>query len=743
MFEERNAAFGRRTTDAWRAPALAACVYVALAVAYTWPLVLHIGRCVPADGLDPLLNTFLLWWNTQGLPFTSGWWNPPFFFPVEGTLALSETLLGLSPLASPLLWLGASPLFAYDALFLLSFPLSGFAMRQLVWELSRRSDLALLGGLAFAFAPYRAAHLAHLQILCTFFLPLVFLGLHRFLETDRRRWLLLSAGAWALQSLTNGYFFLFTTVLLAAWLGWFVLPRRRWRALRAILLVWGVAAVVPLALCLQYGRRHALLGFARLSGEIESLSADALGFVTPPTALAHWSLASGLHAESWLFPGVTLPALVVLAFASWWRRARAGAPGALTTVAVAVAAVAATVAAVAAVTGPWHLRAGPLTLSVAALHKPLAVAFDALLIAAVSSRPLLEAWRRSAPAVFYGLAAVAASILALGPAPRFAGRVVWEKGPYALFLLLPGFGSLRAPARFTALAVFSLVCAAMLGLGALTSGLRRVRPWFALVAAGVLWDGWIRPLPLADAPVVFALPEAAGVVAAVIELPLGAERDTHAMYRATRHGLPVVNGYSGFDLAHHIALRQGLERGEPGVLRALQRHGSLLALLDPRAPEAGLLRDAVRAEDGVRLSMSPGGREAYVLPGLPASRAPLLGTRIAAQSVEWRRTRILCDLGAVEDVGGLRLVLGRGVSRLPPRVEVELAERLPSWQAAWEGRLGGLALEAALSDPRRVAVTLVTPGARGRHVRVRLFDRMMVEEIQVFRPVAGELRRAE
>lgn len=713
----------------------AAAVYAVLATAYTWPLARHLGDRVPVDGYDALLNACLLWWNAHRVPFTDAWWNAPFFFPMSGALALSETLLGLSPLTTPLQWLGASPLLAHNVAYLLSFPLCGLAMHLLVFELSGRRDLALVGGLAFAFAPYRAAHLAHLQMLCAFWIPLVFLGLHRFRRTGRFFPLALAAIAWTMQGLTNAYAFLFLTVLVAAWLAWFVVPSGRWRTLVPIAATWGATGLAPLLLFLQYQRWHARLGFERSRLEIESLSADLLGFVSPPSALAHWTLDTGLAAEAWVFPGVTLLAVLVLAFLAW-RRGESGAPraGRLAVACATAAVVAAVVAGVSSWTGPWRIEAGALTLSVRALHKPLAVALYSLIGALAASPALRRAWRRGSAPVFYGLASVASGILALGPAPRAASALFWDKAPYGLLLHLPGFVSLRSPARFAMLLAFSLVCAAAVALGRLTTDGRTRRCRVALVAVGVLWDGWIRPLPLAEAPSTFELPRATPDTAAVLEIPVGGERDTHAMYRATRHRRPVVNGYSGFDPAHFMALRQGLERGEPGVLRGLRRCAPLLVLLDPGTPEAPDLRNLLRAEGGRALSDRPGGREAYLLARADTDPPAPRGRRIVPRTVEGRRTRILCDLGVVEPLGSLAVVFGRGVSRLPPRVVVEVAEAPPRWRVVWEGRICGLALDAALRDPRRVRVVLYTPGARGRYVRLRLFDHLMVEDVAFFRP---------
>jgi hypothetical protein len=364
----------------------------------------------------------------------------------------------------------------------------------------------------------------------------------------------------------------------------------------------------------------------------------------------------------------------------------------------------------------------------------MAVALYALVATVAASPALCRAWRRGSVPLFYGLATLACAILALGPTPRAAGVLWWDKAPYWLLLDLPGFSGLRVPARFAMLFVFCLTCAAALGLNRLTAGARLRRQWIALAAAGMLWDGWVRPLPVGQAPLAFDLPAAAPRDAVVLELPVGGERDTHAMYRATAHGRPVVNGYSGFDPAYYIALRQGLERAEAGVLDVPRRRAPLLVLLDPAGPEAAALRDLVRASGGTALTERPGGREAYVLSALAPAPPQPRGSQITPRLVDGRTTRILCDLGRVEPVGSLTLFFGRGVSRLPPRIVVEVAEAPPEWRVVWENRVSGLAAESALRDPRQVPVSIFLPEARGRYLRLRLFDVLMVEEVHVFRP---------
>ena len=106
---------------------LAAVVYILLTVALTWPLAVRPASLVPNDVGDPLLNTWILAWNARVLPLTSSWWNAPQFYPVAGTMAFSEHLLGLTIFTTPIIWLTNDPLLAHNAAFFLSFVLSALS----------------------------------------------------------------------------------------------------------------------------------------------------------------------------------------------------------------------------------------------------------------------------------------------------------------------------------------------------------------------------------------------------------------------------------------------------------------------------------------------------------------------------------------------------------------------------------------------------------------------------------------
>src|SRR5262249_28581529 len=153
---------------AWVAVAL---FYTALTLGYSWRLLPVIDSALPNDTGDPGLNTWIIWWNAHAIPLTKAWWDGPMFFPAHGAMALSETFLNLVPIATPMQWLGASAVLTYNVMYLLSFLTAALAAHALAYRLTGRHAAALVAGLAFGFAPYRAAQMPHLQTLWACWMP--------------------------------------------------------------------------------------------------------------------------------------------------------------------------------------------------------------------------------------------------------------------------------------------------------------------------------------------------------------------------------------------------------------------------------------------------------------------------------------------------------------------------------------------------------------------------------------------
>ncbi len=206
----------RAGSEAGRAVAVLALF--ALATGWVlWPLVRHgmdhvldVHRFYgPAGWLlaaDPWLCMWILGWDTHALlTAPAHLFDANIFHPAPLTLALSEHLLGYWPLFAPVYLATGSTVAAYAATILLSFALTGAAMCALVWHWTGSRATGVVGGLVFAFAPWRLSQLAHLQLLGLYALPLVLLFWDRALARGRAVDLAALGASFLLQCLCSYY----------------------------------------------------------------------------------------------------------------------------------------------------------------------------------------------------------------------------------------------------------------------------------------------------------------------------------------------------------------------------------------------------------------------------------------------------------------------------------------------------------------------------------------------------------
>ncbi len=153
-------------------------IYVLLSLVLTYPLLFNLTTAVPNDIGDPLLNTWILAWVDHALltdPLNL--FNANIFYPLPNTLAYSEHLFSTALIALPIQLLTGEPIVAYNLSLLLTFPLAAFGMYLLLLRWTRHRGAAFIAGLIFAFAPYRFAAIAHLQLLTFQWLPYTLLFL--------------------------------------------------------------------------------------------------------------------------------------------------------------------------------------------------------------------------------------------------------------------------------------------------------------------------------------------------------------------------------------------------------------------------------------------------------------------------------------------------------------------------------------------------------------------------------------
>src|SRR5262249_32065613 len=94
---------------------------ILLAVFVTWPQALHMRTSIFTHH-DPYFSIWRISWIAHGLvtsPFHL--FDANIFYPAKNTLAFSDATLLEGLLGAPFLWMHVSPVFVYNALFLLGF----------------------------------------------------------------------------------------------------------------------------------------------------------------------------------------------------------------------------------------------------------------------------------------------------------------------------------------------------------------------------------------------------------------------------------------------------------------------------------------------------------------------------------------------------------------------------------------------------------------------------------------------
>ena len=567
------------------------------AVVMTWPLAAEMRTAVNDFG-DPLLNSWILWWDVKALT-TPGLslFNAPIFHPAPLTLAYSEHLLTSALTVSPWLLAGGDAVVAHNLMFLLSYVLAGLGAYLLVVELTGSRLAGLVAGLGFAFAPFRFGHLGHLQNQTAHFMPWVLLYLHRWARAPRWRAALLFGLFWVLQMLSCGYYALYISLAVGLFLAFYFVAGRWWRQkkrwLQVAVVMLGVLVVVG-PLFLPYIKVKKEMGFARSLNQAATYSAQPANYLASPPANRLYGQATTRFRgdEGELLLGATLSLLVLAGLLL-----PAGGPpaGRASAWLLALALALALGGCMVFLGGGDSFKLGSMKVDLTRAGPLLWAALAALALwraahlggprAAWSQGPrkiLGLAWPPALDRtqVFYLILALGAAWASLGP----------HWGLYALlYYLVPGFDTMRVPARMAVLT--TLAWAVLAGVGAARlQAYWRDRPglmrWGLILACAlILLESCSAPYPWARIPAV--TPPAYQWLAAqpgpqvVMEIPtLGFRddlaRDARYLFWSTKHGHTLINGYSGFFPRGYLDLAASANRlpGDPGALAELRRRGA-------------------------------------------------------------------------------------------------------------------------------------------------------------------------
>ncbi len=234
------------------------------------------------------------------------------------------------------------------------------------------------------------------------------------------------------------------------------------------------------------------------------------------------------------------------------------------------------------------------------------------------------------------LLAITGFILSLGPILHVAGRRIWLPLPYAvLYFVIPGFSSMRAPARLAVMVTLGMALLAGIGYGWVLDRLRgRGRLWqplaaipFILALAGAA-DSPRTTLELparSTMPPIYRWIGTLPGTTAILELPVpehdADENETHSIRQLLTlyHGKPRLDGTSGFVSPSYRAFRS-LVQTFPGdsALAAIRSLGADLVVVhygDYPPADRARLAARIAAEPYLVLRARAGTDAAYQLRG--------------------------------------------------------------------------------------------------------------------------------
>jgi hypothetical protein len=715
---------------------VALAFFLIYGVVFSWPLWPERATHIVGNPGDPILNTSVLWWSATSVPLTEQWWNPPYFYPTRGVTTFTENLLGISPLATPIYWVTGNPLTAYNLSAWLAWSLSGFALYLLVRHLTGRNDAAIIAGLAFGFSPYRTHEMGHLQMLSSYWIPFVLLGLHGYASERRARWLALFAAAWILQSLANMYMLLYLGVLICLWLVYFCSTRQTWRPGVTIMGAWAAAMVPLVPILLRYHQVHEYYGLARTLDDLPSISLPPDGFLQAASTISLWGRL--LPDNENLFPGAVSLLLVSSAALTRWLHARSSWPWWKWLLAVVLLGSVAA-AGVSFALGPWEQAIGGFRVHAHDADRALFVAVTCGVLLVATSRRLRGILRRRDAWVFYTLAVPVLGLCAYGPVVRVGQLTVFEHGPYWWLMKLPGFMELRVPFRIWLLGVLCLSVSAGYAFASfrLRSTVARTA-FFVTVVAALSVDVWAR-ITMAPAPVPWPDVEPSSRTEPIIEIPLGPPYDAAATYRPIAHRRPVVNGVSGYDPPHYGLLQDGLNAHEPSTLLALASFGAIDIVVNRRDDPHGEWERYVSSVPGIARAVRTPDRVLYRLPATRTFNAPIgrrlniLATETAtgdpsaaidgrldtfwhiSSEVPW----IVADLGFVQPVGGVVYELGANRHGFPRRLAIDVSSDGRQWDQVFEDAMTGWVMRATIVNPKQTTIPIGFEPREARFVRLR------------------------
>ncbi|RAS68016.1 hypothetical protein C8D87_10276 [Lentzea atacamensis] len=308
-----------------------------ISLVFNFRIVLNPKSLITGGLGDPLLQAWELAWLHHVVTEGGDLWTANQFYPAVDNFAFTDSLLGYLPLS--LFGDGQyAAVFRYNVAFVLAFALAFTGCYLLAKQLGSSWQGAALAGVVFAWAPWRLAHLHHLNVVSTGGIALALWALARGHgysfrgRTEPRPWWIFAGWLIAAWQVSIGFAIGLPFVHLMGVVG-LVIAFTSWRRGSRVVIAntYGAAVflVVTWFLVVPYMRVLDSYGFKRTWREIEVFSPPVNGLWTTPYETWLWvetifndhsAIPEPGIGEKLLFPGLVVVLLAVTGlFVSAWR----------------------------------------------------------------------------------------------------------------------------------------------------------------------------------------------------------------------------------------------------------------------------------------------------------------------------------------------------------------------------------------------------------------------------------------
>jgi hypothetical protein len=226
---------------------------------------------------------------------------------------------------------------------------------------------------------------------------------------------------------------------------------------------------------------------------------------------------------------------------------------------------------------------------------------------------------------------------------------------------------------------------------------------------------------------------------------MGTFEDAAAMYHATQHGRPTVNGLSGYSPPYHPAFRSAIRDGDTGVLEVVARDRPI-AVFVTRSPATAATMALLPRQSRAQHVAATADHEVFLLGAANRAPAPMPDpSRVVAiagieasvspeqidrlrdgnRSTSWISPapqkggeELRVQLQSRQVVSGVVLSQGAITAGFPRQLTISVSTDATTWRTVWQGPTGARTVAAALDDPLDVRVLIEFPPVEAQLLRL-------------------------